>query len=122
MYKLEYLPLALQDMEEIASYISHNLQNPYAAESLSVKLVEAADSILTFPYAHPAYQPIKSLRWDYRKLSVENYLMFYWVDESSQKVTIARVIYAKRNYVNKLEGRSINIKIKSKDVNAKKKP
>ncbi len=120
MYKLEYLPLALQDMVEIASYISHNLKNPSIAERLSVKLVEAADNITTFPYGHPVYQSIKLLQREYRKLSVEDYLMFYWIDEPSKKITIARVIYAKRNYENRLEGRSRNLKIKLKTLNAKK--
>lgn len=103
MYKLEYLPIALQDMAEIARYISHELQNPSAAERISVKLVESADGISAFPYANSAYQPIRLLQREYRRLLVENYLMFYWVDEPSLTVTIARVIYVRRDYEKKLE-------------------
>ena len=92
MYKLEYLPVARKDMIEIVRYISRELQNP-----------DAAESVLTFPYAAPAYQPIRSLKHEYRKILVQNYLMFYWVDEEERLVTVARVVYAKRDYGRLLE-------------------
>ena len=95
MYKLEYLPVARKDMIEIVRYISRELQNPDAADRLAVELVNAAESVLTFPYAAPAYQPIRSLKHEYRKILVQNYLMFYWVDEEERLVTVARVVYAK---------------------------
>ena len=103
LYKLEYLPVARKDMIEIVRYISRELQNPDAADRLAVKLVNAAESVLTFPYAAPAYQPIRSLKHEYRKILVQNYLMFYWVDEEERLVTVARVVYAKRDYGRLLE-------------------
>lgn len=103
MYRLEYLPVARQDMIEIVRYISEELQNPMAADQLATELIEAGDSIPGFPYANPAYMPIRPLRHEYRKLLVQNYLMFYWVDEGKQLVTVARVVYAKRDYERLLE-------------------
>ena len=79
------------------------LQNPDAADRLAVELVDAAESVLTFPYATPAYQPIRPLKHEYRKILVQNYLMFYWVDEEKKLVTVARVVYAKRDYGRLLE-------------------
>lgn len=98
MYKLEYLPVAQQDMTGIARYITRKLANPEAAEKLSVELIEAADSISAFPYANPACIPIKPLMHEYRKLLVQNYLMFYRVDEKTKTVTVTRVIYARRDH------------------------
>lgn len=98
MYKLEYLPVAQKDLVEIVEYISKELNNPDAAERLSEKIIGAAENICSFPYAYPAYVPIRPLKHEYRKLVVRNYLMFYWIDNASQVVTIARVIHAKRNY------------------------
>ena len=95
---MEYLPVARQDMIDIARYISRELNNPVAADRLAVELVEAGESIPAFPYANPAYIPIRPLKHEYRKLLVENYLMCYWVDEERKLVTVARVIYAKRDY------------------------
>ena len=81
MYKLEYLPVARRDMIEIVRYISKELQNPTAADQLAMELIEAGDSIPKFPYANPAFIPIRPLKHEYRKLLVQNYFMFYWVDE-----------------------------------------
>ena len=98
MYDLQYLPSARKDMVDAVRYISETLQNPTAAERLAEELIEAGDSILTFPYANPVHMPIRPLKREYRKLRVRNYLMFYWVDEERKLVTVARVIYARRNY------------------------
>lgn len=103
MYRIEYLPVALQDMIEIVRYISQELQNPAAADQLATELIKAGDSIPSFPYANPAYAPIRPLKHEYRKLLVENYFMLYWVDEAEQLVTVARVVYAKRDYERLLE-------------------
>jgi plasmid stabilization system protein ParE len=51
----------------------------------------------------PAYYPIRELGHDYRKLLVDNYIMFYWVDETRHCVTVARVIYAKSDYSKRLK-------------------
>ena len=103
MYTLEYLPAARQDMIEIVRYISMELKNPSAADQLATKLIEAGDSILPFPYAYPVYQPIRPLGHEYRKLTVENYFMFCWVDEEKKTVTVARVLYGKRDLERLLE-------------------
>ena len=98
MYSLQYLPVARRDMLEIVRYISMDLQNPNAADRLAMNLIEAAEGVCVFPYAAPAYQPIRPLKHEYRKLVVQNYRMLYWVDEEKKLVTVARVVYAKRNY------------------------
>ena len=103
MYKLEYLPVARRDMIEIVRYISQELQNPTAAVQLAMELIEAGDSIPKFPYANPAFIPIRPLKHEYRKLLVQNYFMFYWVDEVKKLVTVARVVYARRDYKRLLE-------------------
>lgn len=40
-YKLQYLPLAEQDLSEIIDYIQNNLQNPIAAENTLSKIESA---------------------------------------------------------------------------------
>lgn len=98
MYNLEYLPVARQDMIEIARYISIELGNPIAADKLATELIEAGDDIPKFPYMNPAYTPIRPLKHEYRKLLVQNYFMFYWVDEDKKLITVARVIYARSDF------------------------
>lgn len=95
--------MARRDMMEIVGYISRELDSPAAASRLAEELVEAGERAALFPYANPAYMPARPLKHEYRKLLVRHYLMFYWVDESEKLVTVARVIYARRDYKSLLE-------------------
>ena len=103
MYNVEYLLSAVQDMVEIVTYIARELNNPSAAERIAERLAAAGESLRDFPYAQPAYTPLRPLKHEYRKLLVENYMMLYWMTEAEKRVTIARVVYARRNYAKLLE-------------------
>lgn len=103
MYDLEFLPVALRDMAEIVRYISQELQNPAAAEALAEELISAAEAAREFPYAASLYFPVRPLRHEYRKLLVRKYLIFYWVNEQEKKITVARAIYARRDYGDMLD-------------------
>jgi len=98
MYQLTFLPIAKQDMTDIVRYISNELLSPTAADTLADEMIEAAERLCAFPYINAVHQTIKPLKQEYRKLLVKNYIMFYWVDEKKKLITIARVIYARRDY------------------------
>ena len=93
----------MQDMVEIVTYIARELNNSSAAECIAERLAEAGESLRDFPYAQPAYTPLRPLKHEYRKLLIENYMMLYWVTETEKRVTIARVVYARKNYAKLLE-------------------
>ena len=101
-YDLEFLPVAQKDMVDIVMYISKVLCNPIAANRLAEKFIDEAEKLRDFPYSFPAHYPIRPLEREYRKLIVDNYIMFYWVDETNHCITVARVIYARSDYVKKL--------------------
>jgi len=96
-YAIEYLPSALEDLKEIVRYIARTLQNPKAAENLAHEIIRKIDLLADFPYSAPRYTPIKPLEYEYRKLLVKNYFAFYRIDEMKKTITVARIIYAKRN-------------------------
>jgi len=100
IYDLEYLPMAQQDMINIVSYISHDLSNPAAADKLADEMIEKAEKLRDFPFKNPVYHPIRPLKYEYRKQLVKNYIMFYYVSENL--ITVARVIYAHRDFDNLL--------------------
>lgn len=95
MYRVEILPIARRDLVEIARYVATTLGSSQAAEQLSEKLIDGINSLESMPYRRAVYTPLKHLGREYRALQVEGYLIFYWVDEEEQLVTVARVIYAK---------------------------
>lgn len=98
MYKIQFLPLAQNDLVEIVRYIANDLHNKPAANKLADEIIKATEALSDFPYAYPAYTPIRPVKNEYRKISVQNYLVFYAVDEKAKTVTVSRVVYAKRDY------------------------
>ena len=103
MYKLEFLLVAKNDMLEIVKYISDELKNPAAASKLAENFISSAEKVSDFPYSNNVYTPIKPLGLEYRRTIVDNYLMFYTVDEETKTVTIMRVLYARRNISEQLK-------------------
>lgn len=97
MYKVVFLKNALDDIKNIASYISNKLSNKEAAYNFTEKIIKKADILSDFPYGRPVYMPIRKLEHEYRTIFVNNYIMFYWIEENKKEVVIARVIYSKRN-------------------------
>jgi len=85
-------------MTEITRYVSHELCNPSAAEALADEMIDAAETLADFPYVNAIHQTLKPMKHDYRKLIVKNYIMFYWIDEKEKRITVARVMYARRDY------------------------
>ena len=98
-FKVEYLSRAISDLKDAMAHISNELGMPKAASELVENIVHDIESLTDFPYSHPAYTPIQPLKHDYRKMVVQNYSVFYWVDEQSKIVTIARVLYNRRNFL-----------------------
>lgn len=97
MYKIEYLPAAQNDLLEILKYIAVNLANKKAATEITKEIVAKIDGLAEFPYKNAVYNPIRPLNYEYRKLPVKNYLVFYRVDEDLKLITVVRLIYGRRN-------------------------
>ena len=101
-YKIAYLPIAKDDIEQTALYISDCLHAPKAALDFLDSIHEAIHHLETFPFAYPVYQSAKLLEFEYRKIPVDHYLVFYTVAQSKGLVEIHRVVYAKKDIKNLL--------------------
>jgi addiction module RelE/StbE family toxin len=95
MYKASYLPLALDDLKEILTYISDTLEAPRAAENLLIKIDKEVKKIEENPFRCHLFIPLGKLKYEYRVLHVNNYSLFYIVEK--EKIEIRRVIYSKRD-------------------------
>lgn len=97
MYKIIYLPVARQDIENIILYISGQLKAPKAVFNLLDEFECSFFLLREFPYAYKLYRPVRTLEEEYRMLPVKNHAVFYVVREREKIVEIHRVIYARRN-------------------------
>lgn len=88
---------AEHDLQAIIDYVSKELQNPLAAQTLLAKISNNVHHLKTLPKRFPLVNDIILANQGIRKAIVDRYLIFYTVSESNKRVTIIRILYAKRN-------------------------
>ena len=99
-YKLRYLPLFYNDLEEKIVYIAEKLHNEKAANDL-LNEVEAA--ILERQPVAESFEPyisIRERRYPYYRIYVKNFVIYYVVidDEEEDKIMeMRRFLYNKQD-------------------------
>jgi len=101
-YSLKFTPKAYDDLDEIYNYISTKLFSEIAAQSLMDKIESKIMRLAEFPFlcGFVLDEPLKNR--GYRKLIVENYIVFYLLNEIEKHVVIMRILYGATNYQNVL--------------------
>ncbi|HEY9575389.1 MAG TPA: type II toxin-antitoxin system RelE/ParE family toxin [Lachnospiraceae bacterium] len=96
-YKVIYSSQALQDLTEIYEYIRFTLQARIAADSQSSRIRKMIRSLDTLPARHTLveWEPWASMKM--YKVPVDNYMIFYRVDDELSTVSIVRIFYSGRN-------------------------
>ena len=85
-YKIKYLPLAVQDLNEIAQYLSGFY--PKTASRVLKELREKITKLGDTPKMCEVYR----LDPAYRRMVVDQYLVFYRVNDENKIVEIHRVL------------------------------
>lgn len=85
-YKIKYLPLAVQDLNDIARYLSGFY--PQTARRVLKEMREKITKLGDTPRMCEVY----ALDPTYRKLVADQYLVFYHVNENVKVVEIHRVL------------------------------
>lgn len=101
-YKLFVQPIAFEDMESIGDYIALTLCSPKAALNLLAKFNEGIERLKSFPFSGDLLETQYPLEYEYRRIIVENYIIFYTVDEQNQTVNVMRVLFGSSNYLSVL--------------------
>ncbi len=98
MHKIRLNPLALKDLKAIKQYISIELENPTSAKKVINEIISTYEKLQEFPLIGTDLSSKIDIKTDYRFLVCGNYLVFYKCD--SEYVSIYRILYAKRDYLN----------------------
>ena len=94
-YKLRFLPLYEEDLNEIVDYITHRLKNPIAADALVSDVQTAIRNRLSCAEAFEQYHSAKERQYPYYRITVRNYTIFYVVMDDVMEVR--RIIYSRRD-------------------------
>lgn len=107
IYEIKITRQAQEQMEEIVDYISYELSAPEAAHNLLDKMEESIMDLSVFPERYPLVDEEPWRTEDVRKIVVENFLIYYWVDKVKKKVQVTSVIYGRRDQIEQLKKMNI---------------
>lgn len=99
-YRIRYTQLAYGDLNEIDTYISETLSSPQAVLKLLDEMEESINRLTQFPLIGSEVEDVYLASKGYRKLVVQNYLVFHLVNQTQKEVIIMRVMYGAREYRN----------------------
>lgn len=102
-YRINVTDLADTDLEDIFDYVAGTLKEPTTALSLVERLYAAINKLASYPFRCPLAKDSFLAKQGFRTLFIDNYIVFYVVDEKEHKVIVHRVCYGKRQYRNLFE-------------------
>lgn len=101
-YKTQFSKDARNDLIDIYSYIKYNLQEPDIANKLKKKIKQEIYKLEDFPAIHSTIEEDLIKKLKIRKFTMNNYIVFYKIEEEKQIIQIVRIMYGRRNWINLL--------------------
>lgn len=93
---------AANDLKGITAYIANELREPSIAQKLVGKIKEAVMSLSEMPARYSLVADKRLAMQEIRKITVDNYIVFYVISEKDATVTVVRILYGRRDWVNLL--------------------
>jgi len=103
IYEVKITTQAQEQLEEIVDYISKELMAPEAANKLLDKMESSIMSLAKFPERHQLVDEEPWKTEGIRKIIVNNFLVYYWIDLVASRVQVIAVIYNKRDQIEQLK-------------------
>ena len=97
IWKVNYTEDSEQDLQDIFTYISDILLEPVTAERQTNRIMDAVESLDHMPLRYSLYDKDSWHTKGLRVLPVDNYLVFYFSDESQGTISIIRIMYGGRD-------------------------
>lgn len=97
-YKIEITRVADRDLGDNFEHVASQLFVPDTAAKLVSRLYDAISSLSESPLRYPLSRDNFLAKQGFRLLLVDNYIVFYVIDEPGKRVIVHRVVYARRNY------------------------
>ncbi|OEF96668.1 type II toxin-antitoxin system RelE/ParE family toxin [Desulfuribacillus alkaliarsenatis] len=93
---------AEEDLRQIGKYITKEFLSPVTAKEVINKIGNEILRLEIMPLRNAIVPDERLTLLGIRKIIVDNYLVFYIVEESSRIVTVIRILYKRRNWLSLL--------------------
>ena len=90
-YRVVFMTEAGRDVDDIEKYLSQYYAS--TVRNFFLQLEKQLETLETMPYMYPAYQEDPF----FRKMIVNDYLLFYSVDDKRQLAIIHRIFHSSRD-------------------------
>ena len=101
-YKIIIADRANNDLYQVSSYISDELHAPQSALNLIDEIYQLIISLKQMPKKYALSPDERLAQKGMRMVAIQNYLIFYTVDENIKSVNVARILYGRRDWTNLL--------------------
>ena len=101
-YQVKLTDYAVEQMQNIARYISKVLQSPDTARRWMEKIKLEISSLSTMPNRYPLMLEEPWRSEGIHKMPVENFLVYYWINETQKTVWVIVVVYGRRDQIQAL--------------------
>ena len=85
------------DIDEIIDYIALVLKNPIAAKSLYDQLIKIIQHLCEMPRIGHIVDNEFDRRDDVRWLPIDNYILYYVIDDEEKIINVLRIVSARRD-------------------------
>lgn len=99
-YRLRYLPLFYEELDEKITYIAEKLKNPKAASDLLDKVEKAILDRLPVAESFEPYHSIRERKYAYYRIYVDNFTIYYVViddKENAPTMEVRRFLYNRQD-------------------------
>ena len=97
-YKIQFSKEAKMDLIDIYRYIKYDLQEPVIAKKKKKKMRGEINKLKDNPTIYVTIKDEFIKKREIRKIKVNNYIVFYRVEENNKIVEIVRIMYGRRNW------------------------
>ena len=98
-YKIQFTEKCLEDIEDACQYIKEKLKEENAANRLRIKIKDSVKGLSISPEMYVKTEKFDRLENEYRRISIDNYVLLYTVNKKRNTVYIVLFYYGGRNYI-----------------------
>lgn len=102
-YSVKLTLYSIFQIQETVSYISKVLLVPETAAAWSDYLEKQIAGLSSMPARFPTVENEPWRTKGIRRMSVKNFVVYYYIDENNKEVWVTAVVYSKRNQLNALK-------------------
>lgn len=108
IYRVKLTDYAIEQLSETVRHISKDLSSPETALKWRDRIKDQIAGLDQFPHRIPLTEEEPWRGEGIHKMTVENFIVYFWIDDKKGCVWITAVVYEKRDQLSVLKRMPLN--------------